>query len=120
MLVGDLSSHYNLNMKTLHRWFRKFVYYMGKNIPATKPFWPFVLGTVGIGFSWTYMPHAFHRAFIDVPIVRDILKNLPYSTYLPDILAYAGPTAVSFASLMLICKGLQILDPEEFDIYNAD
>jgi len=106
--------------KILNRWFRKFVYYMGKNIPASKPFWPFALGSIGIGFSWTYMPHSFHRVFHDVPIAKSILSNLPYAQYLPDILSWLAPLFVSFASLMLICKGLQILDPEEFDIYNIE
>lgn len=93
---------------------------MAKNIPASKPFWPFVLGTIGIGFSWTYMPHAFHHAFRNVPIVKTILGALPAAEHLPYILPYVAPAMVSFASLMLICKGLQILDPEEFDPYNSE
>lgn len=93
---------------------------MAKKIPASKPFWPFTLGAIGIGFSWTYLPHAFTHAFNEVPIAKHILGSLPAAHILEWSLPYVAPTIVSFASLMLICKGLQILDPEEFDVYNNE
>lgn len=93
---------------------------MAKPIPARDPFWPFVLGAIGIGFSWTYLPYIFWEPFNTVPWFKTALSGLPFSHYLPYILAYLAPTLVSMACLMLFCRGLQILDPEEYDLYNDE
>lgn len=100
--------------------FRKFVVFMAKPIPARDPFWPFVLGSIGIGFSWTYLPYIFWHPFNTIPWFKTFLAGFPFADYLPFVLAYMAPTLVSLACLMLLCRGLQILDPEEFDLYNDE
>lgn len=105
---------------TVHQGFRKFVCWMAKPIPARKPLWPFILGPVGIGIAWTFLPFTFLHPFQEVPLFKTMLASLPMSNYLPYILAYGFPLVISFVCLMPICKGLQLLEPDEFDQYNDE
>jgi len=94
---------------------------MGRPIPGRKPIWLFVMGPVGIGLAWTFLPYTFLHPFQTVPLFNTSLARIiPYSQYAPYVLAYGLPTLITFVCLMPICKGLQLLDPDEFDIYNDE
>lgn len=105
---------------TIRKLFRKFIVSMAKPIPGRTPFWPIVLGTVGAGVAWTYLPYIFLQAFKQLPILSVALQHLPLGPYLPYILSYVAPTLFTYICLMPICKGIQLLDPDEFDQYNDD
>lgn len=87
---------------------------------AQNPGWPLAIGTIGIGMAWTFIHFVFLHPFKDVPLVSATLKHLPFSNVLPYILAYTIPIVITIFCLIPICKGLQILYPEEFDPYNED
>jgi hypothetical protein len=92
---------------------------MAKPFPAKKPFWLFFLPSVAVGTAWTYLPYVFYPVFHETPILAPRLVKL-FGPNAALYLSYALPTFVTLMALMPVCRGIQLMDPEEFDQYNEE